>query len=67
MFNSEIFIINSTRKKMPKSSGLIGQPCFTPNLDWKQLDRPSADFTQTEFGGDSGAVRLFGIGVQYDF
>jgi len=27
----------------------------------------SADFSQTEFDGDSGAVRLLSVGLQYDF
>lgn len=43
--------------------GLAAEYAFTKNVK----GFASADFTQTEFGGDSGAVRLFGIGVQYDF
>ena len=27
----------------------------------------SADFSQTEYDGDTGAVRLLGVGLQYDF
>ncbi len=43
--------------------GVAAEYAFTKNFKGVA----SADFTQTEFDGDSGAVRLFSVGVQYDF
>jgi len=58
------YLVGSDTESSTKAYvGVAAEYAFTKNFKGVA----SADFTQTEFGGDSGAVRLFSIGVQYDF
>jgi hypothetical protein len=58
------YLVGSDSESSTKAYlGVAAEYAFTKNFKGVA----SADFTQTEFGGDSGAVRLFSVGVQYDF